>query len=108
MRVVWRKRRYRCHEDTSEVTTFNGVHELAAPRARLTTRALVWAVARLRVHDIAISALAEMLGVSWNTVGNAISPAIQPQLAAEDRLIGVNALGVDETSGATAACRGPV
>ena len=96
VRVVWRKRRYRCHETACEVTTFSEVHELAAPRAKLTTRAIAWAVTQLRCHDIAVSALAEMLGVAWNTVWDAITPVIEAQLAAEDRLAGVNALGVDE------------
>ena len=96
VRVVWRKRRYRCHETAYEVTTFSEVHELAAPRAKLTTRVISWALGQLRAHDIAVSALAEMLGVTWNTVWNAIAPVIEAQLAAEERLAGVNALGVDE------------
>ncbi|WP_371212494.1 ISL3 family transposase [Kocuria sp. SM24M-10] len=45
---------------------------------------------------MAVSALAEMLGVAWNTVWHAIVPVIKTQLTAEDRLAGVNALGVDE------------
>ncbi|WP_232035351.1 transposase family protein [Kocuria rosea] len=43
------------------------------PRGQLTTRAIAWAVAQLRAHDIAILDLAEMPGVSWNTVWNAIA-----------------------------------
>lgn len=96
VRVVWRKRRYRCHEDACETTTFSEVHKLAAPRAKLTTRAIAWAVTQLRAHDIAVSALAQMLGVAWNTVWDAIAPVIKGQVAAEERLAGVNALGVDE------------
>ena len=46
VRVVWRKRRYRCHEKACEATTFSEVHELAAPRAKLTSRAIAWAVFR--------------------------------------------------------------
>ena len=65
VRVVWRKRRYRCYETACAVTTFGEVHELAAPQAKLTTRAITWAVAQLRSHDIAVSALAQMLGVAW-------------------------------------------
>ncbi|PZP18454.1 MAG: ISL3 family transposase, partial [Kocuria rhizophila] len=40
VRVVWRKRIFRCREDACEVVTFSEVHELAAPRAKLTTRAI--------------------------------------------------------------------
>ena len=96
VRVVRRKRRYRCRETTCEVTTFSEVHELVAPRAKLTTRAIAWAVAQLRAHDIAVSALIQMLGVAWNTVWDAIAPVVKDQLGAEDRLPRVNALGVDE------------
>ena len=96
MRVLWRKRIYRCLEDACEISTFSEVHDLAAPRGKLTTRAIAWAVAQLRSHDIAVSALADMLGVAWNTVWHAIAPVIEDQLAAEDRLAGVNALGADE------------
>ncbi|QQE49265.1 ISL3 family transposase [Micrococcus luteus] len=96
VRVRWRKRIYRCLEDACEISTFSELHELAAPRGKLTTRAIAWAVTQLRCHDIAVSALAEMLGVAWNTVWDAITPVIEAQLAAEDRLAGVDALGVDE------------
>ena len=96
VRVVWSKRVYGCAKDACRTTTFSEVHELAAPRAKLTTRAIAWAVAQLRSHDIAVSALAKMLGVAWNTVWDAIAPVIQDQVAAEERLAGVNALGVDE------------
>lgn len=96
MRVLWRKWILRCRENACEISTFSEVHELAASRAKLTTRALAWAVAQLRSHDIAISALADMLGVAWNTVWRAVAPVIEDQLAAEDRLAGVDALGVDE------------
>ena len=96
VRVRWRKRIYRCLEDACEISTFSELHELAAPRGKLTTRAIAWAVAQLRSHDIAVSALAEMLGVAWNTVWDAIAPVIEDQLAAQERLTGVDALGVDE------------
>uniref|UniRef100_UPI000A6A8D92 transposase family protein n=1 Tax=Kocuria rosea TaxID=1275 RepID=UPI000A6A8D92 len=54
VRVVWRKRIFRCREDACKVATFSEVHELAAPRAKLTTRAISWAVTQLRSHDIAV------------------------------------------------------
>lgn len=96
VRVVWRKRRYRCHETAREVTTFCELHELVAPRGKLTTRAIGWAVAQLRSHDIAVSALAHMLGVAWNTVWDAVNPVVRAQLAGENQLAVIDALGVDE------------
>jgi transposase len=64
VRVVWRKRVHRCQEDVCQTTTFSEIHRLAAPRGKLTTRAIAWAVTQLRSHDIAVSALADMLGVA--------------------------------------------
>lgn len=80
--VSWRKRIHRCRKDACEVTTFSEVHELAAPRGKLTTHAIAWAVTQQRSHDIAVSALADVLGVAWNTVWDAVVPVIKDQLAA--------------------------
>lgn len=64
VQLLCRKRIYRCREEACEVKTFSEVHELASPRGKLTTRAIAWAVAQLRAHDITVSALAQMLGVA--------------------------------------------
>ncbi|MEX3510774.1 transposase family protein [Kocuria carniphila] len=40
VRVLWRKRIHRCREDACEISTFSEVHDLAAPRGKLTTRAI--------------------------------------------------------------------
>ncbi|MFI7744668.1 transposase [Kocuria rhizosphaericola] len=96
VRVVWRHRVHRCREDAFGTTTFCEVHELSALRERHTIRAIAWAVAQLRSHEIAVSALAKVLGVAWNTVWDAIAPVVEGQLAAEERLAGVGAFGVDE------------
>lgn len=64
VRLPWRKQIYRCREEACEVKTFSEVHELASPRGKLTTRAIAWAVAQLRAHDITVSAPAQMLGVA--------------------------------------------
>jgi transposase len=82
---LWRKRIFQRQEDACEVAAFSEIHSLAAPRARLTPRAIAWAVAQLRSHDIAVSALAEMLGVAWNIVWDAVALVIEIQLAADER-----------------------
>ena len=68
VRVVLGQRIYRCLEDACDALTFSEIDELAAPRCKLTTRAVTWAVAQLRAHDIVISALSNMRRIAWNTV----------------------------------------
>ena len=52
VREVWRKRIHRCLEDACQISTFSEFNVLAAPRAKLTTRAIAWAVTQLRSHDL--------------------------------------------------------
>ncbi len=49
VRLVWRKRTWRCAEDACTGKAFTEQHaDLAPPRALLTTRAAWWAVWQLR------------------------------------------------------------
>ncbi|ROZ61641.1 transposase family protein [Kocuria soli] len=64
VRVLWRKPIFTYREPAFRITTFSQVHELTAARAKLTTRAIAWAVTQLRSRDIAVSALAQMLGIA--------------------------------------------
>ncbi|WP_141246790.1 hypothetical protein [Kocuria sp. WN036] len=64
VQVMWHKAIHRRREEACEALTFSEVHDLAAQRAKLNIRAIAWAVALLRSYDIAVSALAEMLGVA--------------------------------------------
>ena len=52
--------------------TFSETHDLAPPRAVLTTRAVRWAVDALSQDDTTVSALARHLGVDWHTAWTAI------------------------------------
>ena len=96
VRLVWRKRLWRCHEPACAVVTFSEVHELAAPGTRLTRRAAVWATDALTRHDTSVSALAHQLGVSWRTAWRAIQLEATVRTSTAERLVGVDALGVDE------------
>ncbi len=49
--VRWRKRVWRCHEPACPVVTFTETHPLAAPRALLTRRAVIWAADALAEDD---------------------------------------------------------
>ena len=96
VRVRWRKRLWRCRELACPVSTFTEIHELAVPRAVLTTRAVVWATDALAEDDTTVSALARRLGVDWHTLWDAVKGEAERRLAQPGRLDGVSALGVDE------------
>ena len=94
--VVWRKRTWRCPDAGCPVVTFSEVHDLAAPRAKLTRRAVTWATDALVWDDTTVAALARHLGVDWHTCWDAIETEATKRLADPDRLAGVGTLGVDE------------
>jgi len=48
---------------------------LVGPRAKLTGRAVGWAVDALAHDDTTVSALARHLGVDWHTLWNAVDAA---------------------------------
>jgi transposase len=96
VRLRWRKRVWRCRQAACSVGTFTETHELAAPRAVLTTRAVVWATDALAEDDTTVSALARRLGVDWHTLWDAVRQEAERRLAQPERLVGVRALGVDE------------
>jgi transposase len=88
-------RRYRCtgcghvwRQDTDRA---------AAPRAKLSRRALRWALEALVVEHLTVARIAEALAVSWNTANDAVL-AEGHRLLVQDphRFDGVRVLGVDE------------
>jgi transposase len=88
-------RRYRCtgcghvwRQDTDSA---------AAPRAKLSRRALRWALEALVVQHLTVARIAEALAVSWNTANDAVL-AEGHRLLVQDphRFDGVRVLGVDE------------
>ena len=90
-----RLRRYRCtgcghvwRQDTTRA---------AEPRAKLSRRALRWALEALVVQHLTVARVAEGLAVSWNTANDAVL-AEGRRLLIDDphRLDGVKVLGVDE------------
>ncbi|MGB7961823.1 MAG: ISL3 family transposase [Propionicimonas sp.] len=88
-------RRYRCadcghvwRQDTSKA---------AAPRAKLSRRALRWALEGLVVAHLTVARVAEGLGVSWNTANDAVLAEGKRVLIGDpDRFNGVAVIGVDE------------
>jgi transposase len=94
--VRWRKRIWRCLEPACSTTTFSETHDLVAARAKLTRRAVDWAINALRHDDTTVAALARHLGVDWHTLWDAIRHDAERRLEADDRLAAVTSLGVDE------------
>jgi transposase len=88
-------RRYRCNgcrhvwrQDTSKA---------AEPRAKLSRRALQWALEALVCQHLSMARVAEGLAVSWNTANNAVLAEGQRLLIADpSRFDGVAVIGVDE------------
>jgi transposase len=88
-------RRYRCtgcghvwRQDTSRA---------AAPRAKLSRRALRWALEALVVGHLTVARVAEALAVPWNTANGAVLAAGQRVLIGDPhRFDGVQVVGVDE------------
>ncbi|WP_022924897.1 ISL3 family transposase [Serinicoccus marinus] len=95
--LLWRKRRYRCREDSCEVGTFTEQEPaLARPRGLLTTRAARWAIGQIRSEHASVLGVARQLGVGWRTVWSAIKPILTDAADDESRFVGVSILGVDE------------
>ncbi len=88
-------RRYRCggcghvwRQDTSRA---------AEPRARLSRRALRWALEAIVCQHLTVARIAEALAVSWDTANDAVlSEGRRVLIADPDRLEGVTVIGVDE------------
>jgi hypothetical protein len=97
VRLVWRKRTWRCVEPECSAGVLTEQHDaLARPRALLTTRACWWAIRQLRREHASVAGIAGQLGTSWRTVWRSIKPLLQAMAADESRFDGVNTLGVDE------------
>ena len=96
VQLVWRQRRYRCAEPDCPVRGFSEDHDLAPPRAKLTTRAAWWAISQIARDNASVQSVARRLGVDWHTVWETIKPLLEELADDPDRLIGVYTVGVDE------------
>jgi transposase len=94
--VVWLKRIWRCAEADCPQLTWSETHQLIAPRAGLTSRAIGWATDALAHDDTTVSALARHLHVGWHTLWRAIRSEADTRTSRPGRLNGVRTLGVDE------------
>ena len=71
--------------------------KMAEPRAKLSRRALRWALEAIVCQHLTVSRVAEALAVSWNTANDAVLAEGRRVLIADPhRFDGVTAIGVDE------------
>jgi transposase len=96
--LAWRKRIWRCTEPACKVRTWTEQVAAIRPRAVLTERARAEACRRVGKDAHAVAAVARDLGVGWATVMRAVADHGTPLVEDPDRLDGVAALGLDETS----------
>ena len=97
VRLLWRKRRWRCPESSCPVTSFMEQDPDVAPaRALLTCRATAWAIGQMRRENASVQGLARQLGCSWKTLWRSIRPVLEAAADDEARFAGVRCLGVDE------------
>ena len=86
VRLVWRKRTWRCPEPSCSTGVFTEQDErVAAPRALLTSRACWWANNQIRREHASVAGLARQLGTTWNTVWCSIRPLLQAMADDETR-----------------------
>ena len=97
VKLVWRKRTWRCGEPSCPVGAFTEQDEqIARPRGLLTSRACWWAIGQLRREHASVAGIARQLGTTWNTVWSSVQPLLAAMAADETRFDGVRRLGVDE------------
>lgn len=93
--LLIRVRRYQC--TGCQRVWREDIKQAAAPRAKLSRRALQWALEAIVVQHLTMARVAEALSVSWNTANTAVLDEGRRRLIADPtRFDGVQVLGVDE------------
>jgi hypothetical protein len=98
VRLVWRKRRWRCIDPDCDAGTWTEVSSAVSSRHVLTQRAGAEACRQVGMNARSVADLARELGVSWWTVMDAVDEHGTPLVEDRDRVGPVRQLGVDETS----------
>lgn len=98
VRLVWRKRRWRCIEPMCDARTWTECSPAVSSRQVLTRRAGAEACRQVGANARPVASLARELGVSWWTVMDAVDEHGRPLVEDPGRVGPVRQLGVDETS----------
>jgi transposase len=96
--LVWVKRVWRCREPRCAMRTWTETSEAIRPRCVLTERARREGCRRVGQDGHTVASVAADLGVGWATVMVAVRDYGQPLVDDEQRLDGVDTVGVDETA----------
>jgi len=97
VRLIWRRRRWICPEERCPGGTIaEDVPELVEGGAKLTVRAVWWAIGQMRREHGTVEGIARQLGVDWHTLWAHVQPKLTDMANDPTRLEGVTALGVDE------------
>jgi transposase len=94
LRLVWRKRRYRCQEPLCARRSFTETSPAVPGRARLTGRLREQLAAAVGTSNRAVSDVAREYGVAWWTVQRAVVTELARRLPAPQP---TTMIGIDET-----------
>jgi transposase len=101
-RLVWWKRRFRCEEPLCPRRTWSEESAAFSARCLLTDRAGAACCRQVGRHARPVTQMAAELGVSWDTVMDAVREHGEPLVDDPERVGKVGQLGVDETTWLTA------
>jgi len=96
--LVWVKRVWRCPVSSCPRVTWTESHPGIRARSSWTERARVEACRRVGEDGHSVAQVAAAFGVGWATVMAAVRDHGLPLVQDPGRLVGVTALGVDETA----------
>ena len=98
VRLVWRKRRWRCRQHDCEARTWTETNAAMASRVLLTRRAAVEVTVMVGRDARPVAEQARRFGVAWDTIHDAVEEYGRPLVDDPARVGTVRQLGVDETS----------
>ena len=98
VRLVWRKRIWRCRDSGCGMGTWSETHPAIAARGSLTERARAMICERVGRAGESVAAVAADYGVGWHAAMSAVIAIGQPLVDDPERLGAPAALGLDETS----------
>ncbi|MPZ63959.1 MAG: hypothetical protein GEU83_00005, partial [Pseudonocardiaceae bacterium] len=101
--LVWIKRVWRCPHRLCPKRTWTETSPVIAPRAWLTEQARAEICRRVGQDGASVAATARDFGVGWRTAMAAVREHGTPRVEDPDRLVGIAALGLDETAFAAAS-----
>jgi len=102
VRLIWRKRSWRCVEPMCPTKVCTEQDEdVALPRVLLTTGVSWSAINQIRREHASIFGIARQLGTTWNTVWSSIRPLLAAMAADESRVADVTGSGWTSMCGTT-------